>query len=220
MRAAAREMLPQSATVTNCLKLRIPGPVAVAVHAVSRLGDIAGHNIVITGAGPIGNLIAQVAQFERAKVLLTDINDVRLQRAEACGVCHTANTMVETLGAVTERIFGKDGYSLAVEAAGVKQTIADLIPTINKGGTILIVGVYGDVPSVDLARVGEHELLIKGSMMYWMDDWIKARDLLTDSIVIAPLIDGNYPLEHWPDAYSHIDRDQQNIMKLMIDVGA
>ncbi|MBO6727810.1 MAG: alcohol dehydrogenase catalytic domain-containing protein [Rhizobiaceae bacterium] len=195
-------------------------PVAVAVHAVSRLGNVEGTNIVITGAGPIGNLIAQVAINQGANVLLTDINDLRLERANACGISNTANTMKEPLVQAAQRVFGEGGYSLAVEAAGVRQTIADLVPSINKGGTILIVGVYGDMPPVDLARVGEHELLVKGSMMYWMDDWITARDLLHDGITLAPLIDGMYPLEKWGDAYAEIDRNQQNIMKLMVDVNA
>ena len=193
-------------------------PVAVAVHAVSRLGNVRGENIVVTGAGPIGNLIAQVAVQEGANVLLTDINDLRLERARQCGIRHTANTLDEPLAEPAQRVFGDDGYALAVEAAGVKQTIADLVPTIAKGGTILIVGVYGDMPPVDLARVGEHELNVKGSMMYWMDDWVRARDLLADGIELKPLIDGNYPLEQWAEAYGRIDADQQNIMKLMVDV--
>ncbi|MBL1436386.1 MAG: zinc-binding dehydrogenase [Rhodobacteraceae bacterium] len=107
-----------------------------------------------------------------------------------------------------------------MEAAGAPQTIAALVPSINKGGTILIVGVYGDLPSVDLARVGEHELNIKGSMMYWMDDWIEARELLAKGIILEPLIDGVYPFEKWHDAYGEIDNNQQNIMKLMVDVNS
>lgn len=193
-------------------------PVAVAVHAVSRLGDVKGKNVVVAGAGPIGNLIAQVAIKEGANVLLTDINDLRLERARNCGIEHTTNATVETLDEAAGRAFGEEGFDLAVEAAGVEQTIASLVPSINKGGTILIVGVFGDMPPVDLARVGEHELLVKGSMMYWMDDWTRALDLLSDSIVLGPLIDGMYRLEDWPDAYAQIDRDQQSIMKLMVDV--
>ncbi|PHR92235.1 MAG: Zn-dependent alcohol dehydrogenase [Blastopirellula sp.] len=195
-------------------------PVAVAVHAVERLGKITGENIVIAGAGPIGNLIAQVAQLKGATVLLTDINDLRCERAKACGIEHAVNTMSEPLDAAAKRVFGQAGYNLAVEAAGAPQTITALVPSINKGGTILIVGVYGDQPSVDLARVGEHELNIKGSMMYWMDDWIEARELLDKGIIIEPLIDGVYPFEKWPDAYGEIDINQQNIMKLMVDVNS
>ena len=193
-------------------------PVAVAVHAVSRLGRVEGENIVVTGAGPIGNLIAQVAKLRGANVMLTDINDLRLRRASDCGVTQTANTLTEPLSEAARAVFGDAGFTLAVEAAGVSQTITDLIPSINKGGTILIVGVYGDVPKVDLARVGEHELLVKGSMMYWMDDWVEARDLLANGIELGPLIDENYTLEEWAEAYAHIDRNQQNVMKIMIDV--
>lgn len=67
------------------------------------------------------------------------------------------------------------------------------MPCINKGGTILIVGVFGDIPPVDLARVGEHELNIKGSMMYW----IEARKLLEQGIILDALLDGVYSLDNW-----------------------
>ena len=58
-------------------------PLAVAVHGVKQMGDVAGMNIAVLGAGPIGNLVAQAAKgMGAAKVMITDISDLRLAKAE------------------------------------------------------------------------------------------------------------------------------------------
>lgn len=93
-------------------------PVAVAIHAVNRLGDITNKTVVVTGAGPIGNLIAQVAQMNGANVMLTEINDHRLDRAEKSGIKNTVNTVKISLADASRQAFGDCGFSLAVEAAG------------------------------------------------------------------------------------------------------
>lgn len=194
-------------------------PVAVAAHAVGRLGAIAGENVVVMGAGTIGNLIAQVALASGANVLLTDIHESRLARARSCGIVHAASMRRTTLKEAAGAAFGEDGFSLAVEVTGAPASIDALIPTIHKGGTILVVGVFGKPPQVDLARVCEHELTLQGSMMYWRDDWMKARDLLAGKVRIEPLIDGVFPSTGWVEAYRKIDAHPQEVLKLMVDMG-
>ena len=58
-------------------------PLAVAVHAVRRAGDVSGQKIAVIGAGPIGNLVAQAAKgMGAAQVMVSDISDYRLRLAE------------------------------------------------------------------------------------------------------------------------------------------
>ena len=62
-------------------------PLAVAVHGVKQIGDVAGMNIAVLGAGPIGNLVAQAAKgMGAAKVMITDISDLRLAKAKEYGI--------------------------------------------------------------------------------------------------------------------------------------
>lgn len=153
-------------------------PVSVAVHACDRAGDLHGRNVVVLGAGTIGNLIAQVAKVRgAAKVLITDIADYRLDVAKRCGVDYTVNTAKQSLKEATSAAFGDGGFDLAFEAAGVEASLASAVKAIEKGGTILIVGVYGKQPVVDMAVVGEHEIVLAGSMMYWRADWGKCREV-------------------------------------------
>lgn len=73
-------------------------PLAVAVHGVKQMGDVAGMNIAVLGAGPIGNLVAQTAKgMGAAKVMITDISDLRLAKAKECGIDVCVNTKIKTL---------------------------------------------------------------------------------------------------------------------------
>jgi L-iditol 2-dehydrogenase/threonine 3-dehydrogenase len=98
-------------------------PVAVGVHSVSRAGDVKRRNVAVLGAGPIGNLLAQVAQAEGARTLITDVSACRLDVARSCGIEWTSNAGKENLEAAAARVFGRDGFDEAFECAGVEETI-------------------------------------------------------------------------------------------------
>lgn len=194
-------------------------PVAVAVHACDRAGALAARNVVVLGAGPIGNLIAQVAKARGARaVLITDIADARLEIAKRCGIDHVANTKAWSLKQAAEEVFGDEGFDIAFEAAGAEASLGSAAGAIEKGGTILIVGVYGKPPVVDMAVIGEHEIVLAGSMMYWRSDWQEAVRLLDGPVSIAPLISGHFGFDAWASAYGHIDAKGANIMKVMVDL--
>lgn len=194
-------------------------PVAVAVHACARAGDLKGRNVVVSGAGTIGNLIAQVAKANGAgPVLIADISDQRLEVAKRCGVDHTVNTAKQPLKEAVRAAFGEGGYDLAFEAAGAEPSLGGIVGSIEKGGLVLIVGVYGKPPSVDMAVVGEHEIVLAGSMMYWRDDWLKAVELLHTTLSIQPLITTHFPFAEWTEAYRYIDANGAKVMKVMVDM--
>lgn len=196
-------------------------PVSVAVHACTRAGDLTGRNVVVLGAGTIGNLIAQVAKVRgAAKVLITDVADYRLEVARQCGVEFAVNTSQVSLKDAAAAAFGEGGFDLAFEAAGVQASLESAIKSIEKGGLVLIVGVYGKPPVVDMSVVGEHEIQLAGSMMYWRSDWEEAVQLLSSSVNIAPLVSRHFTFAEWPDAYRFIDANGSSIMKVMVDMPA
>ncbi len=58
-------------------------PLAVAVHALERVGGASGKKVLVLGAGPIGNLVAQAARgLGAAAVMITDTSEYRLELAE------------------------------------------------------------------------------------------------------------------------------------------
>jgi 2-desacetyl-2-hydroxyethyl bacteriochlorophyllide A dehydrogenase len=196
-------------------------PVAVAVHACGRAGTIAGRNVVVLGAGTIGNLIAQVAKAKgAAAILVTDVADHRLAIAKRCGIAHAVNTAERPLKAAAREVFGSAGFDLAFEAAGAEASLAAGVDAIEKGGKIVIVGVYGKPPVVDMSVVGDRELDLVGSLMYLRADWAEAVRLLASSLAIAPMVERHFPFAEWTQAYRFIDANGTGVMKVMIEVAA
>ncbi|MFQ6038327.1 MAG: zinc-binding dehydrogenase, partial [Candidatus Aminicenantales bacterium] len=153
-------------------------PVSCGVHAVGRAGDVAGKNVVVMGAGPIGNLIGQVALARGADVLIADISDFRLEVARACGLSRTFNPGKETLEVAVRRVFGAEGFDVGIEAVGVEETMNALIESIEKGGRIVVVGVFPESPRINLGFVQDRELRLVGTLMYRHEDYEEAVRLI------------------------------------------
>ncbi|MEI7946983.1 MAG: zinc-binding dehydrogenase, partial [bacterium] len=110
-------------------------------------------------------------------------------------------------------------FDVGVEVAGAEASLTTLVKGIGKGGTLLIVGVYGDKPKVDMSVVCEHELTLKGSMMYRHEDWVQAVKWIDSGAVkTEPLLTCHFPFERYDDAYGFIDARGDKTMKVMIDV--
>ena len=195
-------------------------PVAVGAHASSRPRDLIGRNVVVSGAGTIGNLIAQFAKARGAKrVVITDVSDLRLAKARECGIEHTVNVAKQNLGEALNEIFGDEGFSVGFEVAGVEVSVRSLMELIEKGGDVIIVGVHAKDPAISMFYLGEHELNLIGSMMYRHEDYLKAvEEIEAGRIKLEPLISNRFPFEQYDEAYKFIDAHRETSMKVMIDL--
>jgi len=195
-------------------------PTAVGAHSTNRANDLTGKNILVSGAGTIGNLVAQFAQARGAnKVLITDVNEFKLEKARACGIQHTFNVATGEIQDGIKTAFGSAGFQTGFEAAGVQSSLDVLIQHVEKGGEVIILGVYAENPTVNMYYLGEHELNVFGSMMYKQEDYEEAAELIADGTIITePLISKHFPFEQYLDAYHYIEQNQDQTMKVMIDV--
>lgn len=195
-------------------------PVAVAAHSTGRAGDVAGRNVVVAGAGPIGNFVAQACRCRgAARVLITDVSDFRLDVARQVGIELTCNVAREPLAEAVKREFGSDGFDLGVEVSGVEASLSSLVAEIGKGGTLLIVGVFGEKPRVDMSVVCEHELTVLGSMMYRHADWEQAVTwIASGDVQTDPLVSKHFPFEQFANAYAFIEEEGERAMKVMVDL--
>ncbi|UCE40084.1 MAG: alcohol dehydrogenase catalytic domain-containing protein [Candidatus Aminicenantes bacterium] len=224
---AAREFIP----VDHKLVVKLPEgmsldygamvePVAVGVHAVKRLGNVGGMNLLILGAGPIGNLTAQSAKGLGARaVLITDISDYRLEVAKNCGIDHPVNVSFENLDTKVEEYFGRDGADAILECVGVEETIEFAIHLARKGTDVVVVGVFGEKPSVDIGLVQDKELRMIGTLMYRAEDYRIAIDLIqSKNVHLDPLISQHFAFEDYPKAFEFIEKHQDKTMKVLVDL--
>jgi L-iditol 2-dehydrogenase len=194
-------------------------PTAVGVHAASRAGRPAGRNVVVLGAGPIGNLLGQVVRAKGAKVLITDVSAFRLEVAKACGLRNVSDADAESLGDAAARVFGKKGFSLAFECAGAEAAVNAAIGAVGKGGTIVAVGVYGERPAVNMGFLQDRELTLTGTLMYQRRDFVEAVRLIqTGRVATGPLETRHFPFGDYLGAYDFIDAEGERSMKVFIDL--
>lgn len=209
--------LPKGLSLTHGAMIE---PVAVAAHASSRPREIRGKNVVVTGAGTIGNLVAQFCIARgAAKVLITDVSDFRLAKAVECGIVNTLNVRNKSLQEAIPEVFGDEGFQVGIECAGVESSLRSLMETIEKGSDVIIVGVHGHDPALSMFYLGEHELYLIGSMMYRHEDYLKAvEEVSAGHIRLEPLVTKRFPFEEYAEAYRFIEAHGETSMKVMIDL--
>lgn len=195
-------------------------PAAVGAHATNRIKNLKGKNVVVSGAGTIGNLVAQFAKARgAAKVLITDISNHRLKIAAKCGIEGILDVKTGSFEDGIKSYFGDEGFQAGFEAAGVDSSLNALMKNIEKGGDIVILGVYSRNPVVNMFYLGEHELNILGSLMYRHEDYETAVEMLSSGkIVTEPLITKSFPFEQYQEAYKFILENGEKSMKVMIDL--
>jgi L-iditol 2-dehydrogenase len=195
-------------------------PAAVAVHAVGRAGNVAGLGVLVLGAGPIGNLVAQVARWRGAReVLVSDVSDPRLAIARQCGITHTVNPRSASVETAVTEAFGADRAAVAFECVGRAETANQAIRGVRKGGRVVVVGVFGECPTIDLGLVQDRELELRGTLMYQRHDYVEAiRCLAERGIAVEPLLTRSFPFRRYLDAYAFIEANQEHAMKIMINL--
>ncbi|MBN1314108.1 MAG: alcohol dehydrogenase catalytic domain-containing protein [Anaerolineales bacterium] len=197
-------------------------PLAVGVHAVQRAGDVAGKGVLVLGAGTIGSMVAQSARALGAeKILLTDISPYKLEKARECGFKHAINPMEADLAGEIEAVFGPDKMDVVFECVGVQATITQAVENARKGSDIIVVGVFGQEPHVNLGFVQDRELRLIGTLMYQRTDYETAVLLVAEGkIHLEPMITHRFAFEEYQLAYEAIENSNGEYMKVMIELGS
>jgi len=169
-------------------------PLAVCLHAVSRAGDLAGKNVLVTGAGPIGALVVAAARHAGAgEIVVTDLMDAALERALAMGA--TAGINVARDGArLAAYEAGKGYFDVAFECSAAAPAIKAAIATVRPRGRIVQVGVTGDV-SVPLNALVSKELDWTGSQRFDGEFAVAAKLIGTREIDVRPIISHSFPID-------------------------
>jgi threonine 3-dehydrogenase len=164
-------------------------PFGNAVHTALSF-DCVGEDVLVTGAGPIGIMGALVAQRAGArKVVITDINPLRLQLAKAAGVEYVVDARTEKLPEVMKRIGMVEGFDVGLEMSGAAPAFRDMIAAMNNGGKVAILGIPPGDFAIDWNKVIFKMLTLKGIYgreMY--ETWYKMIAFIQGGLDITPII--------------------------------
>jgi len=162
-------------------------PLAVAMHAVSRAGNVAGRDVLVNGAGPIGSLVTAAAKFAGARtVIATDINDASLRIAKAMGADEVLNVSDNALPADMELVF---------EATGIPAVLGGVLGAAARGGTIVQVGNLPGAPApAALGDLVTREITWIGSYRF-VDEITDALQAMADGLDVSPVITHKFDIE-------------------------
>jgi L-iditol 2-dehydrogenase len=192
-------------------------PLATPVHAVRRAGVRAGSRVAVLGAGPIGLLVLVAAKAAGAEVVVvTDVLPEKLDRARRLGADEAlradAPDLVDRAAAVLQ---GADVVFDCVASAG---SMAQAVELVDKGGTVMVVGIAPGPTSIPLHLVQDREISVIGSLMYVREDVEQAIALLSSGAVAADeLVTAVYPLDRAAEAFAASADPQQ--VKVLVSVG-
>ncbi len=143
--------------------------------------------------------------------------DWKSRQNAVCPNVHNSNN--KSISDAVKQTFGDKGFDVAFECVGVEATMTDAVENIEKGGTIVIVGVFAEKPRIDVGLVQDRELKLIGTLMYKYEDYIEAVKLIESGKVITePLYSKHFPLRSYNEAYKFIEENAEKTMKVFIDI--
>ncbi|QDH16669.1 L-idonate 5-dehydrogenase [Swingsia samuiensis] len=185
-------------------------PLSVALHAISRAGNLKGKRILVQGVGPIGSLIvAGLTEHQAASVVATDLQDFPLNIASHLGATQTINT---------SKVTHQDEYDIVFEVTGVASALKEAIARTQKGGILVQVGIFppGDVPA-PIGQIIAREIDYRGTFRFDREFSEALRVLSEKPWIAEGLITHCFPLGKFQDAFdTALDRTTSS--KVLLDL--
>lgn len=177
-------------------------PFGNAVHTALSF-DLVGEDVLISGAGPIGIMAAAVCKHVGARhVVITDINDYRLELARKMGVTRAVNVSHENLNEVMAELGMTEGFDVGLEMSGAPPAFRSLLNVMNHGGRIALLGIPPSGMSVDWNQIIFKGLFIKGIYGREMfETWYKMAALIQSGLDLTPIITHRYSIDQFQQGF-------------------
>ena len=177
-------------------------PFGNAVHTALTF-QVLGEDVLITGAGPIGIMAAAVARHAGARfVVITDLNDYRLELAKKVKVDMAVNVKHMSIADAQKKLGMKEGFDVGMEMSGSASAFRDMLRNMAHGGRIAILGIPSGEIAIDWKEVIFNMLTLKGiygRRMY--ETWYKMTVLLQSGLDIRPVITHRYSYKDFEAAF-------------------
>ncbi len=191
-------------------------PLGNATHAALSY-DMLGEDVLITGAGPIGIMAAAIAKFAGARhVVITDLNEYRLDLAKKLGATRTVDLNREKLSAVMAEIGMTEGFDIGLEMSGSQMGLSDMIHNMKHGGKIALLGLQRQDAVLDLETVIFNGLNIRGiyGRKVW-DTWYKMSTMIQAGLDISDIITHHFDIRDYEKGFEAMMSGQSG--KVILD---
>ncbi|MBB6016981.1 threonine 3-dehydrogenase [Deinococcus radiopugnans ATCC 19172] len=194
-------------------------PFGNAVHTALKF-DLVGEDVLITGAGPIGVMAAAVAKHVGARhVVITDVNEYRLELARQMGVTRAVNVAEEDLWTVAQSELGMtEGFDVGLEMSGSGAAFAQMVKLMNHGGKIALLGIPAGRVDIDWDSVIFKMLTVQGIYGREMfETWYKMVALIQSGLDLTPVITHHYGIADFQQGFDAMLGGQSG--KVILDWG-
>jgi threonine 3-dehydrogenase len=212
---------------TNLFKLRdgisnemaaIFDPYGNAAHTALSF-NMVGEDVLITGAGPIGCMAAAIAQFVGARnVVITDVNEYRLDLARRMGATRAVNVATEDLKAVMHELGMTEGFDVGLEMSGNGSAFKGLLDSMVNGGRVAMLGLFSEDVAIDWGQVIFKGLFLKGVYGREMfETWYKMAAMIEGGLDISQVITHRFPIDDFRKGFEIMGSGKSG--KVILDWG-
>ena len=181
--------------------------------------DLVGEDVLITGAGPIGIMAVAIAKKAGARhVVITDVNEYRLDLATKLGATRAVNVAKQDLKAVMKELGMTEGFDVGLEMSGNAGAFRGMIDCMVNGGKIALLGIFGEDAAIDWGKVIFKGLFLKGIYgreMY--ETWYKMASLIQSGLDLSPVITHRFPIERYQEGFEAMNSGKSG--KVVLDWG-
>jgi threonine 3-dehydrogenase len=184
-------------------------PLGNATHTALSF-DLVGEDVLITGAGPIGIMAVAIARYAGARhVVITDINDYRLELARKMGASAALNVTRDSIDDTMQALGMEEGFDVGMEMSGNPTAFRDLLRTMHHGGKVALLGIPPEDTAIDWNQVIFKGLFLKGIYGREMfETWYKMSSMLQSGLNIEPVITHHFGIDDFAPAFELMESGQ------------
>jgi len=184
-------------------------PLGNATHTALSF-DLVGEDVLITGAGPIGIMAVAIARYAGARhVVITDVNDYRLELANKMGATRAINVAKGTIDETMKELGMVEGFDVGMEMSGNPQAFRDMLRTMHHGGKVAILGIPPGDMAIDWNDVIFKGLVLKGVYGREMfETWYKMSSMLQSGLNMDPIITHHFDIDEFQPAFELMESGQ------------
>jgi threonine 3-dehydrogenase len=193
-------------------------PFGNAVHTALSY-DLVGEDVLITGAGPIGIMAGAVAKHAGARyVIITDVNEYRLNLARQMGVTRAVNITTDKLEDVMSELHMLEGFDVGLEMSGNTRAQHQLFDKMNNGGRVALLGIPPEESLVDWNQIIFKGLQLKGIYGREMfETWYKMAAMIRSGLDITRIITHRMPIDEFQKGFDIMRSGQSGKVLLYWD---
>ena len=193
-------------------------PFSVGIHAARRANLKPGSTVAIMGMGPVGlTAVAAVKAFGASTIIVTDLEENRLEAAKKLGATHTINILEGNVLDEIQLITNGEGVDVAFETAGNPKALQSALSAAGRGGKVAVIGLPPNPEiAIDVTTIADNELDIYGIFRYSNTYPQGIEFLATGTTNIHTLITDRFPLEQTKEAMEKARTNKKESIKIVV----